>query len=124
MPRREKYESDAESESSDNDTDTDMEYELDTDEARRLADKYRKCLSEKAVMDTYKRQRGVCRVTKIPFAQGLYAPMVAPRCVANPVSDNNMIIVIEALHNMHMSVNLPWRPFVSLLQMMASEAGI
>ena len=122
MPRREKYESDAESESSDNDTDTDMEYELDTDEARRLANEYQ--LSEKAVIDTYKRQRGVCRVTRIPFAQGLYAPMVAPRCVANPVSDKNMIIVIEALYNMHMSVNLPWRPFVSLLQMMASEAEI
>jgi hypothetical protein len=122
MPRREKYDSDADSESSDDGTDSDMEYELDTDEAHRLASSFG--LSEKAVMETYKKQRGVCRVTRIPFAQGIYAPTVAPRCIANPVSDKNMIIVIEALQNMRQSVNLPWRPFVSLLQMVASEAEI
>lgn len=85
VPRREKYDSDADSESSDDDTDTDMEYELDTDEARRLASSFR--ISEKAIMETYKKQRGVCRVTRIPFAQGLYAPTAAPRCIANPVSE-------------------------------------
>lgn len=122
MPRREKYESEPESESSDDDTDTDMEYELDTDEARRLANTFN--LSEKAVKETYKKQRGVCRVTRIPFAQGIYAPTVAPRCITKPVSDKNMIIVIDALQSMRHSVNLPWRPFVSLLQMVASEAEI
>ena len=119
MPRRNDYESDKDSESSVG-TDSDVEYELDADESRDLASRLR--LSERAVKDVFRKQRGVCRVTGMPFGEGTYALTAAPRCTRKPMDDDNVVFVLRALESMRQSVDMPWRPFVNLLQAMASEA--
>lgn len=115
MPRREPCDSDQESESSD--TDSDADYELSTDDAAAICNEHN--VSHKAVRATYMSQRGLCRITNLPFGQGLYAPTVVPRRTTQPVADDNMILVVYAMQAMRQSVDLPWRPFVALVRMAA-----
>tara|TARA_B110000046_G_scaffold178553_1_gene206567 strand:+ start:106 stop:468 length:363 start_codon:yes stop_codon:yes gene_type:complete len=120
MPRKETSRVDSDSDSSD--TDSDVDYELGVDDAAEICNSHD--VSTTAVEATYKSQRGLCRITNIPFGQGLYAPTVAPRRTMQPVSDDNMILVVCAMQAMRQSVNLPWRPFVHLIRMMASDAEL
>ena len=119
MGARNRDESDDEGES---ETDSDVDYEMEVDEAEALA---RACgVSSQGVRAAYKSQRGACRITGIPFGQGLYAPTVAPRKTSLSVADNNMILVIDSVQRMRQSVNLPWRPFIHLLQTTSSDAEL
>ena len=111
-----------ESEDDESETDSDVDYEMEVDEADALASA---CgVSSQGVRTAYKSQRGACRITGIPFGQGLYAPTVAPRKTSLPVADNNMIIVIDSVQRMRQSVNLPWRAFIHLLQTTSSDAEL
>ena len=43
--------------------------------------------------EIYMRQRGLCRITQIPFSEGLYT--CRPRCVRKPLSEENAMLVLK-----------------------------
>lgn len=103
-------------------TDSDVDYGLDIDAATLLANKVNsEAVTATAVCELYKNQRGICRITGLAFGEGIYAPVVSARCVNEPVSDKNAILVIAAIDNMRKSVSLPWRSFIQLLQSMSDS---
>ena len=118
MPRK----NDREDSEDEYDTDSDADYELEIEEAEAIARTVG--VSAKAIRECFKSQRGVCRVTGLPFGQGLYAPTAAARRTTASISDDNVILVVEAMERMRQSVSMPWRSFVHLLQATASEADL
>lgn len=102
---------------SDDDAGTDSECEYDS---HPIADAMiPEGLDEAAVLDTYRMQRGLCRLTGIPFGRNddpLYAPHVVPRVFAHAIAADNNMIVLTAIAKMREQTDLAWRPFVALLR--------
>lgn len=130
MPRRDEDSSKSkrvdddsgEDESDDYSTDSDCEYQLSTDMAREILGNH--SVSERGVNDVYCSQRGVCRITGLPFASGMYSPVLVPRKCTEPVGDGNCMLVIEIIERMRSSTGMNWRTFVRFLQLAGKEAEL
>ena len=81
-------------------------------------------VSERAVNEVFCRQRGVCRITGLPFESGMYRPVLVPRKCADELSDSNCMIVIDVIDRMRASSGMNWRTFVSFLQLIGKEAEL
>lgn len=104
--------------SSASDTDTDDEYDTHV----RAIQGPRKITN---VDELYRAQRGVCRITSIPFGEGMYAPAVVPRCTRKPVSNENAMLVLLIVHEMHsVRPELSWRLFANILHLLGERAEI
>ena len=117
--------SDAESDYS---TDSDCDYELDEDTKNTLATSGG--LTQQCVRDIYRTQRGVCRVTGIPFAtvaDTIYSPVLSKRRQAVELNEDNAILVIQAVERMRAAMpgeSMSWRTFVALVQMIQRDIEI
>ena len=78
---------------SDSDTDTDEEYDTQI----RAIQGNRKITN---VDELYRVQRGVCRITSIPFGEH-YAPAVVPRRTRKPLANDNAMLVLSIVQEMH-----------------------
>jgi hypothetical protein len=107
---------------SDDDTDSECEYEMNVDTCAALARTHR--LSERALMEKWKSQSGLCRFTNFPFSTGDYKPTIVPRKCSEPLSDSNFCIVIDKLASMRSATGDNWRTFVRFLQIVAKEIDI
>lgn len=102
---------------SDDDASTDSECEYDSHPI--TSDMIPEGLDDTAVFDTYRMQRGLCRLTGVPFGRSddpLYAPHVVPRVFAHAISNDNNMIVLTAIAKMREQTDLAWRPFVAFLR--------
>ena len=84
-------------------------------------------LDQKAVFDTYRTQRGLCRLTGAPFGANddpLYAPHVVPRVFAHAISPENNMIVLTAIAKMREQTDLAWRPFVAFLRTVRRDVDL
>ena len=73
----------------------------------------------------YREQRGMCRITNIPFSEGLYSPAVVARCLRKPISDTNAMLVLKIIDDMHSSrPEMPWRTFCNLMHILGERAEI
>ena len=116
MTREEDRNNDSGSES-EADTDTDDEY--DTGITAHNSSRLRN------LDEIYMKQRGLCRITQIPFSEGIYGPAVVPRCVRKPLSEENAMLVLKVVHDMHSSnPDMPWRTFSQLLHLLGERAEI
>lgn len=98
----------------DTDTDTDSEYDGTVSSSRTPY-----------INELYIRQRGVCRITNIPFGEGLYAPIAVPRSTRKPLSESNAILVLRIVDQMHSGVpNMPWRMFATWLKNLGEQAEL
>ena len=89
----------------DSSTDTDSEYDVPGRENN----------------DLYALQRGRCRVSKLPFGGGLYAPVAVPRCVRKPMTDTNSMLVLRIVKDMHNATpKMPWREFATWLNVLGN----
>lgn len=128
MPRREddtprRHRDDDSGQDSDGySTDSDCEYQLTTDMARTLIGG--SVVSERAVNDAFCSQRGVCRVTGLPFDSGMYSPVLVPRKCTEDLADNNCMIVLSVINQMRESSGMNWRTFVRFLQVAGKEADL
>lgn len=109
---------DIEDSASDSDTDTDEEYDTQI----RAIQGNRKITN---VDELYRVQRGVCRITSIPFGEGIYAPAVVPRRTRKPLANDNAMLVLSIVQEMHSArPDLSWRLFASLLHTLGERAEI
>lgn len=93
------------------DVSTDSEDEYDISDLDIKSD----LLSADELSDLYKSQRGMCRLTGLPFSSdvtSLYAPKIVKRLNNKELSANNCMIVISAVEKMQSSVNMPWKMFI------------
>ena len=130
MPRREEDDhrvsrrsrDDDDENDSDYSTDSDCEYQLSPEDATNLIK--RSGVSQRAANDAYCKQRGICRITGIPFSDGMYKPVLVARKCSEPISDTNCMIVIEVMERLHSASNMNWRTFVRFLQIAGKEAEL
>ena len=99
----------------DESTDSEDDYELTNEEISILTSE--SGLMGDVVLDLWKAQRGLCRVSDLPmnFNQGFYRATIVPRLVHKPISDKNAVMVCEIVSKMREVTDLPWKAFVSLL---------
>lgn len=102
-------------------TDSEMDYQLDIDNATTLASAL---LNAKGVQDVYRTQRGTCRITGLPFGEGMYACKAVARCVTKEMTDGNVILVLDVVARMREATGLPWRAFVQLVENLSKEISI
>lgn len=96
------------------DTDTDSEYDGTVASSRTPY-----------INALYIQQRGVCRITGLPFGEGLYAPTAVPRSTRKPLSESNAILVLSMVEQMHSGVpNMPWRVFATWLKHLGEQAQV
>lgn len=73
----------------------------------------------------YRAQRGVCRITKIPFGEGSHAPVPVPRCTRKPLSNDNAMLVLSDIATLHAAMpHVPWRTFAAMLQLYGERAEL
>ena len=80
-------------------------------------------ISETKANELWNKQSGCCWVTNIPMATNtntLYSIDVAPRRVTEPISDENCILVLNAIKNMQESTSLTWSQFKSFITVLAN----
>lgn len=118
--RDERDESD--SEDSNYSTDTDCEYQLSPEETQRIAGQA--SVSEKAVNEAYIKQRGICRISGLPFDSGMYTPVLVPRKASQPLADDNCMIVLDVIDRMRAASGMNWRTFVRFMQVAGKEAEL
>ena len=117
---RNRDESDDEEE--DYDTDSDCEYKMDVDMCNIACST--KTVSTKRVQELFVLQRGLCRVSGLPFASGMYQPVVASRKINQPIGNENCILVLDVVERMRSASGQSWRTFARLLQLIAKDAEI
>ena len=111
------------SEASEYDKDSDIEYELDTDSLEELAKSNN--LSRSALQSTFIKQRGVCRITRMPFGEGsIYGIAITPRNFNEDMSDANHVFVLQSIASMRNAVGLNWRSFSRFMQQIGKEAEL
>lgn len=123
MPRRRENDQGSDESDSEYSTDSDCEYALSAEEAYAIMQGV-SGVTEKGIKDAYVKQRGICRITGMPFDAGMYAPTVAQRSFSIPLSDANMVIVVGIVERMRGSTGLPWRSFVRILQTFGKDADM
>lgn len=113
-------ESESESEFDDS-TDSEEDYDLSDEHTTYLTTA--SGLNNDVVLDLWKSQRGLCRVSDLPmsFTNGFYRATIRPRIVSKAVSDTNAIMVCEVVANMQQITGLPWKSFVALLKSIAKD---
>ena len=99
---------------------SDSDYSTDTDDEHippspLAALAIKSNISARAPDEVYKKQRGMCRITGIPIA--MVDACVVPRKVSQPLSDDNLMIVMTVMEQMRAASKMNWRQFVRLLQM-------
>ena len=107
------------SEDSGAETDSDDDYELNNDEITELVES--SGLDGEVILDLWKAQRGLCRVSDLPMSQGLYQPTIAPRIVNQKISKTNAIMVCRVVEQMRSSTSLSWKTFVALLNNISKD---
>ena len=102
---------------SESETDSDDEYNISIDDLRALSTNN---ISELVLQAVYKKQCGMCRISKIPFTNdnGPYSAVAVPRVFYREFDDTNVILVCKALHTMRESLDMPWRKFTRLIQLL------
>lgn len=113
---------DDDDEESDCSTDSDCEYHLTTEEAAALTRNSQ--VSTRAISDVFCKQRGMCRITGMPFATGIYAPVLVARKCNESISDTNCMLVIEMIHRLRVASDMNWRTFVQFLNLVGKEAQL
>ena len=111
-----------ESDSSDCSTDSDCEYQLSPEDMSSLT--HRSGVSERVANEMYCKQRGICRITGLPFGSGIYRPVLAARKCTEPLTDANCMIVIEMINRMRAASGMNWRTFARFLQLAGKEAAL
>ena len=106
------------------DTDTDCEHIPTVDDVQALMTSAEASISEAAVLDTYRKQQGLCRITGIPFDGGMYQGTLAPRRFNDTLSDSNHVIVLDVIARMRAATGMNWRSFVRTLQQLGKEADL
>lgn len=122
MPKRKDNDNSSESDS-DYSTDSDCEYALSAEEAHSILQDT-SGVTESGVKQAYVKQRGICRITGIPFDSGMYAPVIAQRKFSDSLTDTNMVIVLNIVERMRDASGLGWRPFVRMLQTLGKDADM
>lgn len=111
-------------------TDSDCEYTLDEDISGALCRGFGcKHVDKKVLHELYVKQRGVCRVTGIPFetasaGAGLYTPLLTRRLLNQPASADNCMLVLAVVEKMRAATGLHWRTFTGLMQTVARDAEL
>ena len=122
--RRRSVEEVESSESEDCDTESEMDYELDVDSCNEMlstiSENHR--VTEVGLNNAYKNQRGMCRITGMPFGEGIYKATVAKRIFKDEMSDSNVILVIDVVDKMRFASGMNWSMFVRTLQILGKEA--
>ena len=125
MPRDKPMKDESDDDEGDYSTDSDGDYFPDVDLIRDLQNQApHNTISEAGINEAWKKQRGVCRITEVPFGAGLYAPALERRKMSEDWSDQNLVVVLMAVKTMRESVNLPWRAFTRLLTMVGREPDL
>ena len=104
-----------------NSTDSEDDYELSQEVASNLSSE--SGLPLNLVIDLWKSQRGICRLSDIPMTtdNGLYSCVIAPRIVTKAISESNACMVCNVVNSMREVTGLPWKPFVALLGNIAKD---
>ena len=99
------------SESSDSDTDSEADYSPPSgrEEMKKL----------------FIKQRGLCRITNMPFGEGVYAPTIVSRCLTKPRTPDNMMLVLSIVEQLHSGVAaMPWNLFAAHLRQLGERAEL
>jgi hypothetical protein len=93
---------------------SDTDYVLSREELTYLK---KQGISEDRAQHLWTKQRGLCDVTNTPvlFMKGVYGAEVVARRITEPVSDENSMIVCQAVAQMRDSINVSWTQFKSLV---------
>mgnify|MGYP004081464911 CR=1 FL=1 len=71
------------------------------------------------------KQRGLCRITNMPFGEGVYAPTIVSRCLTKPRTSDNMMLVLAIVEQLHSGVAaMPWNLFASHLRQLGDRAEL
>lgn len=111
-----------ENDSSECSTDSDCEYTLSPEETSSIT--HRSGVSERTVSQVFCKQRGICRITGLPFGSGIYRPVLVARKSTEAMSDDNCMLVIEIIGRLHAASHMNWRTFVRFLQLAGKEAEL
>lgn len=78
-----------------------------------------------AIDAVFKDQRGVCRVSGLPFGEGsTYAPCAVKRVGAKEWSEDNCMLVLNSIEQMRGAAGMPWREFTRWLQVIGKDADL
>lgn len=129
MPRNReddrRIERDEESEEEDDETDSENDFNMSHDHCNLALSIGDSPLTAAQLNAVYKRQRGTCRITGMPFGDsGLYAPRATRRVFADPWSEDNCVIVLDVVERMRSETDLPWRSFVHLINVIGKDADL
>ena len=103
-------------------TDSDCEYEMDVDTLTSLQSR---AVQKSEIQDTFKRQRGQCRITSIAFSTDAnYKPVLVPRVFAKSMDGENHMLVLSSIASMRAAVGMNWRAFARFLSAVGKDAEL
>lgn len=104
-------------------TDSECDYNMDIDACNAACTDGK--VSVNAINEMFKRQRGICRISGLPFATcSPYQAVVARRKLNEKLCDDNFVLVLDSIEKMRAATGMSWRVFVRFLQVIGKDAEL